>query len=246
MHYTGSSWESISLPGGVWSSVYFVPNTTKGWIVGDGGLIVHSSNSTFSSQTNPDTSGATLNDVFSLDGQLAWAVGPGSRMLHTTDGGTNWVLNDEGLSTGNLNAVFFTSPTNGYAVGNRTLLKYTSIDDITTTTTTDGDITTTTTKKGCPCLIKEIYSENAEEVAFLREFRDEVLSKTASGRELIRLYYQVSPVMVQLLEEDTLLKENLIRLYYEWGPTIIKAMEEDEEFRGEMKALVELITVAID
>ncbi|RLG54858.1 MAG: hypothetical protein DRN95_08460 [Candidatus Hydrothermarchaeota archaeon] len=126
MHYSGSSWKHIVLGGGSQSSVYFVPNTTEGWVVGDGGLIFHSNSGTsFSPQTNPDTLVVTLNDVFSIDGQQAWIVGDGGRILHTTDGGTNWVMEAEGMTTESFQAVFFTSPTNGYAVGtNKLLLKY--------------------------------------------------------------------------------------------------------------------------
>ena len=128
LHYTGISWEFVIIGGGGRSSVYVVPNTTEGWIVGDGGLIDHTSDGiTWSPQANPDTMGYTLMDVFSLDGQHAWAVGPGSRILHTTNGGTNWILKDEGLTTENMTAVFFTTPTNGYAVGLRVVLKYTEI-----------------------------------------------------------------------------------------------------------------------
>ena len=48
----------------------------------------------------------------------------------------------------------------------------------------------------------------------LRKFRDEVLSKTPQGKELIRLYY-------------------------EWSPVIVKAMEEDEEFKEEVKEMID-------
>ena len=128
MHYNGSSWNSIIIGGaGSLASVYFVPNTTEGWVVGDGGLIVHSSDGTsFSPQTNPNTLVVTFNDVFSLDGQHAWIVGGGGRILHTTNGGSEWVMEAEGMTTESFQAVFFTSPTNGYAVGaNNLLLKYT-------------------------------------------------------------------------------------------------------------------------
>ena len=81
-------------------------------------------------------------------------------------------------------------------------------------TTTTAASTTTTVKEN-PCLIRKIYSENSEEVAFLRNFRDEVLSKTPSGRELIRLYYQW------------------------WGPAIVKAIEEDKVFRKEVKEIID-------
>jgi DNA-binding beta-propeller fold protein YncE len=109
----------------------------------------------------------------------------------------------------------------------------------TSTTPTSSTTSTTTTITQCPCLIKEIYSENAEEVAFLRNFRDEALSKTPSGRELIKLYYQVSPMLVEMLEDDELLRESFIRFYYEWGPALLEAIEEDEAFRSEIKEMID-------
>ena len=125
-HYTGGSWNSVSLASGSLSSVYFAPNTTEGWVVGDGGLLAPCSDGiSFGYQTNPDPLLLTLNDVFSLDGQHAWIVGDGGRILHTTNGGSEWVMEAEGMTTESFQAVFFTSPTNGYAVGtNGTLLKY--------------------------------------------------------------------------------------------------------------------------
>jgi hypothetical protein len=73
---------------------------------------------------------------------------------------------------------------------------------------------TTTTVREYPCLIRKIYGENSEEVEFLRNFRDHLLSKTPGGRELIGLYYRLSPA-------------------------IVKAMEGDEEFREEVKKIID-------
>jgi hypothetical protein len=116
-------------------------------------------------------------------------------------------------------------------------------EPVTTTTTspTDTSTTTTTTVRRCPCLIEQIYSENAEEVAFLRKFRDEVLSKTPSGQELISLYYRISPMLVELLEGNEVLRDTIIRLYYNWGPPIIEAMKEDEEFSKEVMEIIGLL-----
>lgn len=68
--------------------------------------------------------------------------------------------------------------------------------------------TTTTTKK-CACAVNELYSRNSEEVKVLRNFRDQVLRKTQSGRELIRLYYQVSPAIMKAIKEDKGLREKV-------------------------------------
>jgi len=79
-----------------------------------------------------------------------------------------------------------------------------------TTTTTIPVSTTTTTI----CKILKIYGEGSEEVKVLRSLRDDVLSQTPEGREIIRLYYQ-------------------------WSPAIIKAMEEDEEFKEWVKEMID-------
>jgi hypothetical protein len=51
--------------------------------------------------------------------------------------------------------------------------------------------------------------------------RDEVLSQTPEGQELIRLYY-------------------------EWSPVIVKAMEEDEEFKTDVKEMVDEVLLLIN
>ena len=55
----------------------------------------------------------------------------------------------------------------------------------------------------------------------LRKFRDEALSKTPAGREIIKLYYQ-------------------------WSPVIVRAMEADEEFKEDVKNLVEEVLGMIE
>jgi hypothetical protein len=88
-----------------------------------------------------------------------------------------------------------------------------------TTTTTTVPITTTTTKKGI-CISEFIYGEGSEEVEFLKYLRDKVLGKTPEGQEIIRLYY-------------------------EWSPVIIKTMKQDKEFKEGVKALVDEILLLI-
>jgi hypothetical protein len=71
-----------------------------------------------------------------------------------------------------------------------------------------------------PCLVKKLYKENSEETQLLRQFRDNILSKSREGRELIRLYYQ-------------------------WSPVIVKAMENDEEFKEEVKDMIDGVLLLI-
>ena len=66
-----------------------------------------------------------------------------------------------------------------------------------------------------------ICGEQSEEVAALRWYRDNVLSQTPEGRELIKLYYQ-------------------------WSPIIVRAMEQDEEFKEEIKQIIDGVLPMIE
>jgi hypothetical protein len=57
------------------------------------------------------------------------------------------------------------------------------------------------------CPTEVIYGEDSEEVELLRALRDEVLSKTPEGREIIKQYYMWSPLLVEAVEEDIAFRE---------------------------------------
>ena len=57
------------------------------------------------------------------------------------------------------------------------------------------------------CPTESIYGEHSEQTELLRYIRDNVLSTTKEGRELIKLYYEWSPVIVKVMEEDEEFKE---------------------------------------
>jgi hypothetical protein len=65
-----------------------------------------------------------------------------------------------------------------------------------------------------PCVIEFICGDDAYEAEFLRNYRDSVLTQTPEGQELIRLYYQ-------------------------WSPVIVNVMEENEEFEDEVRELID-------
>lgn len=84
--------------GGAWSTQWSGPqrlagvtmvDATHGWAVGDGGLILRTSNG---STWTPQASGVTfdLTAVTTLNDQTAWVVGDGETILRTTDGGLTW------------------------------------------------------------------------------------------------------------------------------------------------------------
>jgi hypothetical protein len=76
-------------------------------------------------------------------------------------------------------------------------------------TADSSQTTTTTTAASTPCPTEEIYGKTSGEASLLRGFRDTILSTTPEGQELIKLYYQWSPVIVAAMKEDALFKEQL-------------------------------------
>ncbi len=72
-----------------------------------------------------------------------------------------------------------------------------------------------------PCVAEESYGDHSDETELLRKFRDDVLSKTPAGQEIISLYYQ-------------------------WSPTIVKAMREDKRFTATVKTLLDGVLPMIE
>ena len=87
------------------------------------------------------------------------------------------------------------------------------------------DVPITTTMPASDCPAKQIYGEGSQEVTLLRAFRDNLLSKTPEGQELIELYYQWSPVIVRTMETDKGFKEELKKMIDEVVPLIERAVE---------------------
>jgi len=74
-------------------------DSMKGWVVGDSGLIMHTSNGGTNWTIQNSKTKAFLHDVFFLNERLGWVLGwniynpqppYGSYYLKTTDGGVNW------------------------------------------------------------------------------------------------------------------------------------------------------------
>ena len=57
------------------------------------------------------------------------------------------------------------------------------------------------------CPSEAIYGENSEEVEVLRYVRDNLLNQTPEGREIIKLYYQWSPVVIRLWKKMKISKQ---------------------------------------
>ena len=86
----------------------------------------------------------------------------------------------------------FTTPTwNGYPA---------AVCEETTTTTIFG--ATTTTVPANQCAAEAIYGRDSEETELLREYRDKVLSKSGTGRQMIKTYYELSPAVAEVLQKN--------------------------------------------
>jgi len=68
---------------------------------------------------------------------------------------------------------------------------------------------TTTTSEPASCPSEEIYGVNAEETALIRKVRDDVLKKSDAGRAFIKLYYQMSPALLQAMTESKAFKQEV-------------------------------------
>ena len=64
-----------------------------------------------------------------------------------------------------------------------------------------------TKKKACP--VTAVYGEFSTETELLRSIRDNLLSQSQEGRELLKLYYQWSPFIVRAIEADEQFKQDI-------------------------------------
>lgn len=85
--------------------------------------------------------------------------------------------------------------------------------------------TTTSTKFSAPCALAVIYGEKSDKTELLRYIRDNALSTTPEGRELIKLYYQWSPVIVKIMDGDEDFKEEVQSVIDEVLPIFIGTVD---------------------
>lgn len=75
------------------------------------------------------------------------------------------------------------------------------------------------------CPIEYMLGGEDERLDVLRKYRDEVLSKTPVGQEIVELYYVWSPVIVKVMEEDEEFKEEIKEMLEDVLPLVRKAVE---------------------
>lgn len=90
-----------------------------------------------------------------------------------------------------------------------------SVHPVTTTTTVPS---TTTTMPGTSCVVDKLYGESSEEAELLRQYRDNVLSTSPEGLQIIRIYYSWSPAIIVLLDNNSTLESLLKSIMDRWIP----------------------------
>ncbi|GAA4464573.1 hypothetical protein GCM10023093_15180 [Nemorincola caseinilytica] len=110
--------------------------SSNGWAVGEGGVIIKTTNggSAWTAQTAGTTQ--TLNKVRFFTANDGIIVGNAGTILRTTNGGTTWAATTVG--TQNLNAVYYGSATQIWIAGNGGTILYSSNGGTTWSTQTTG------------------------------------------------------------------------------------------------------------
>jgi photosystem II stability/assembly factor-like uncharacterized protein len=96
------------------NSIHFADNT-EGWVVGNYGIVLHttSGGEYWEPQEIPPPVWTSLNDVFFISDQVGWISGY-HQVIHTEDGGENWVLMAEDISP-SIRSIFFMDASHGWA-----------------------------------------------------------------------------------------------------------------------------------
>ncbi len=99
-------------------------NDQLGWVCGNNGLILHTTDSgnTWEKQITPTTK--NLNKIFFINSSIGWAIGDSGTVLKTTNGGISWELKNSG-TTYDFRYLQFLTESLGWAGGNKFILKTT-------------------------------------------------------------------------------------------------------------------------
>ncbi|MCB2207903.1 MAG: T9SS type A sorting domain-containing protein [Bacteroidetes bacterium] len=138
-HYINGVWTAeLSAMLGGYNAMHFI-DAQNGWIGGDGGQLIHTSNGYDFETQRPYGSGATLNGIYAINPLNAWAVGY-HYIIKTNDSGNTWALDSVPLGgSGTLASVFFLNKNLGYVSGYKqddelislpALFKYTGISAV--------------------------------------------------------------------------------------------------------------------
>jgi hypothetical protein len=91
--------------------------------------------------------------------------------------------------------------------------------------TTTISISTTSTVPANQCAAEAIYGSESEETELLREYRDKVLNKSATGRQMIEAYYEASPAVAEVLQQNETARTSARRVLDSLMPAIRKKVK---------------------
>ena len=117
-------WEKINSPTNkLLNSILFI-DSLNGWVSGDSGIIIHTSNGGMDWETQYSNDSLNVINIFFLDNQRGWASALsqfyepyGTYMLKTTNGGIDWTSEFTRLGEAFVNSFYFLDSLNGFAVG---------------------------------------------------------------------------------------------------------------------------------
>ena len=212
-HFNGAAWDTTPMGTAahgltnIWGS-----SASDVYAIGTNGTVVHYNGSNWSPVTGISPGTIQLNGIWGSSASDIFIVGLKGTILHYD--GTSWSAMASG-TLGDLFSVWGTGNGEVFAVGGTSdvpiALRYEVPAPTTTTTTaittTSTVITTTTTAGICPS--EAIYGEDSETTELLRYIRDAILSQTPEGQEIIKLYYELSPMIVNAMQEDEELKQEV-------------------------------------
>jgi len=96
-----------------------------------------------------------------------------------------------------------------YVAGKNNNLFSPATDVVSVLEQTGGNEASATVTVAGACFLLKLYGEEPETIRLLRDFRDHVLIKTPEGREIVRLYYELSPFIVKTMEKDGVFKDEV-------------------------------------
>jgi hypothetical protein len=128
---TGTSGTTADLFGIAGTTPSATPTTYDDWVVGAGGVLLHSSNSTNFTAVASGTSADLYAVSFPAYSDTGFAVGSGGTIIATTNSGASWTPQTSGTSL-TLLGLAMTDTTHGWASGLRGTMVHTPVAAVTT------------------------------------------------------------------------------------------------------------------